>query len=57
MLVRFFRFLLFYNDIYYFVKSEIPIVKGEPSIVDYPQNLISVSHDGEETKNLISFIL
>jgi hypothetical protein len=51
----FLSFLTFCQNTYYFIQSEIPFVKGEPSIVDYPQNLISLSGEGGEIKNLISF--
>jgi hypothetical protein len=51
----FLSFLTFCRNTYYFTQSEIPLVKGEPSIVDYPQNLISLSGEGGEIKNLISF--
>jgi len=51
----FLSFLTFCQNTYYFIQSEIPLIKGEPSIVDYPQDLISLSGDGGEMKNLISF--
>jgi hypothetical protein len=49
------KFLLFYNPTYYFVGFDFPVVKGEPKAVDMPENILALTQDAEEVKNLISF--
>jgi hypothetical protein len=49
------RLLLFYNQAYCFVGFDFPVVKGEPRTIDLPQNIIALTQDAEDIKNLISF--
>lgn len=43
------------NDRYYFFGSRIPSTGGKPEIVNVSHDLISVSGDGKEIENIISF--
>jgi len=43
------------NNQYYFFKSEIPLIKGKPRVVDYPQNLVSYSPEKKQLQDLSSF--
>ncbi|MFX0198930.1 MAG: 6-bladed beta-propeller [Candidatus Hodarchaeota archaeon] len=43
------------NNLFYFQKSGIPLVKGEPRIVDVPKNIIMVSNDGKDMQEFQSF--
>lgn len=43
------------DGLFYFQKSGIPLVKGEPRIVDVPKNIVMVSNDGKDLKELKSF--
>lgn len=43
------------NNRYYFFKSEIPLFKGKPRVVDHPQNLVIYSPKKKELKDLSSF--
>lgn len=40
---------------FYFQKSGIPLVKGEPKIVDVPKDIVMVSSDGKDMRELQSF--
>ncbi len=45
-----------YSDgLFYFKKHGIPLVKGEPRIVDVPKNIVIVSNDGKDIQELKSF--
>lgn len=48
------KFILFYNDRYYFSKTEIPLIKGEPRIVDCPHQIFSLREEDKVNK-LTSF--
>ncbi len=43
------------DGLFYFQKSGIPLVKGEPRIVDVPKDIVMVSNDGKDLKELKSF--
>jgi len=49
------KFLALYNNMYYFLSSDFPDIKGQSAVVDVPQNLISITFDEQEIKNLKSF--
>jgi hypothetical protein len=50
------EFLTLYEGTYYFFNSDYPSVKrGQSVTVDVPQNLIAITHDGEEMERLASF--
>jgi len=53
--VMFAQFVKYMNDAYYFLKSKMPIVKGEPRVVDYPNNLIVYSPEKKELRELSVF--
>ncbi len=43
------------EGLFYFQKSGIPLVKGEPRIVDVPKDIVMVSNDGKDMQKLKSF--
>ncbi len=43
------------NGLFYFHKHGIPLVKGEPRIVDIPETIFAVSNEGKDMKELRSF--
>jgi hypothetical protein len=43
------------DGLFYFQKHGIPLVKGEPRIVDIPETIIAVSNEGRDMKELRSF--
>jgi len=43
------------DGLFYFQKSGIPLVKGEPRIVDTPEAIVMVSNDGKDMQELKSF--
>ena len=43
------------DGLFYFQKSGIPLVKGEPRIVDVPKDIIMVANDGKDVQELKSF--
>lgn len=43
------------DDLFYFQKGGIPLVKGEPRIVDVPKNIVMVSNGGKDMQELKSF--
>jgi hypothetical protein len=48
-------FRLFYNNTYYFIKSDSPYTKGKIDLIDSPQVLVAITQDRDEVKSLISF--
>jgi hypothetical protein len=53
--IGFAYFVNILNNRYYFFKSEIPLIKGKPRVVDYPQDLVSYSPEKKELRDLSSF--
>jgi hypothetical protein len=51
----FMALITFINGKCIFQKGGIPVVKGQPKIVDVPNIIIAVSNDGSETQELQSF--
>jgi len=50
------EFLTLYEGTYYFFNSDYPTAKrGQSVTVDVPQNLIAITHNGEEMERLTSF--
>lgn len=53
--VMFAQFVKYMNDEYYFLKSKMPVVKGKPRVVDYPNNLVVYSPEKKELRKLSMF--